>query len=172
MSAKTVNPHKVSVVSDIKDLLSHSKSVAVIDFQGLKVSQVTELRQAIKKAGGKYLVAKNTLFKIASGLTDLKLEGISGFVFSTTDEVSAIKAVADFAKKNTQPTFKLGLLGTTILSQTEITKLASLPDRPTLVSKLLGSLNSPVTKLVYNLNWNLGKLVRTLDAVAKSKEVN
>jgi|SRR3989344_1361209 len=164
-----ITPKKSSVVNSLQDLLSRSKSVAVVDYSGLKVPQATLLRQAVKKAGGQYLVAKNTLFKIASGLKDLKLDGISGFVFSTTDEISAIKAVADFAKKNQLPTFKMGLLGDRVLSAIEVQELSAIPDKNTLISKLLGSLQSPITNLTYNLNWNIGKLVRTLDAISKAK---
>ena len=123
-----ITPKKSSVVNSLQDLLSRSKSVAVVDYSGLKVPQATLLRQAVKKAGGQYLVAKNTLFKIASGLKDLKLDGISGFVFSTTDEISAIKAVADFAKKNQLPTFKMGLLGDRVLSAIEVQELSAIPD--------------------------------------------
>src|SRR3989344_6239121 len=172
MTPKKVNPQKASAVSSLKDLLSQAKSVAVVDYQGLKVSQATSLRRSIKQAGGQYLVAKNTLFKLAANLPGLKLDGISGFVFSIADEISAIKAVADFAKKNPGPTFKLGLLGTQVLSREEITSLAALPDRPALAGKLVGSLGSPLFKLAHNLNWLTGQLVRTLDAVAKSKGVN
>lgn len=160
---KHVNPAKASIVETLKDLLSKSKSVAVVDYKGLKVSQATELRKAIKKAGGQYVVAKNTLFKIASHPFDLKLGGISGFVFSLTDEVSALKAVAEFAKKNTVtsgPVFKSGLLGDRVLTASEVSELSSVPDPKTSMSKL-----------VFVLNWNIGQLVRTLDAVAKSKEV-
>ena len=164
-----ITPKKSSVVNSLQDLLSRSKSVAVVDYSGLKVPQAPLLRQAVKKAGGQYLVAKNTLFKIASGLKDLKLDGISGFVFSTTDEISAIKAVADFAKKNQLPTFKMGLLGDRVLSAIEVQELSAIPDKNTLISKLLGSLQSPITNLTYNLNWNIGKLVRTLDAISKAK---
>src|SRR3990172_2496314 len=128
---KRVNPAKASVIDHLKDLLAKSKSVAIVDYRGLKVSQATALRQAIKKAGGQYIVAKNTLFKIASGLKDLKLDGISGFVFSTTDEISAIKAVADFAKKNQLPTFKMGLLGDRVLSAIEVQELSAIPDKNT-----------------------------------------
>jgi len=167
-----INPTKTAVVASLQDHLSSSKSVAVVDFAGLKVNQANDLRRAIKAAGGKYVVAKNTLFKIATGIKDLDLHGISGFVFSKNDEVSAIKAVSDFAKKNSGPTFKLGLMGNQVLSADQVTQLAALPDRPTLAAKLVGTLNSPLFKLAYNLNWNLGQLVRTLDAVAKSKGVN
>src|SRR3989344_39145 len=128
MKATKYDPKKTSVISRIKDLLSQAKSVAIIDFTGLKVSQATDLRRAIKAAGGQYLVAKNTLFTIASELKDLNLQGISGFVFSTTDEVSALKAVADYAKKNQLPTFKAGIFEGRLMTAAEISDLASVPD--------------------------------------------
>jgi large subunit ribosomal protein L10 len=168
MATKKLTTKKTDSVAQIKDLLSKSKSVAIVDYTGLKVAQATELRKLIRKSGGEYVVTKNTLFKIASNNTDMKLEGLSGFVFST-DEVASIKAVADFAKKNGVLKLKGGLLGTSILSESEIIQLASLPDKATLVSKMLGSIKSPLFNLTYNLNWNISKLVRTLDAVAKSK---
>jgi large subunit ribosomal protein L10 len=164
-----ITPQKTSLVSELQDLLKNSKSVAVVDYKGLKVSQSTELRRLVKKAGGNLVVTKNTLFKIAANLKDLKLEGPSAFIFSLTDEVSALKAVATFSKKNSLPTFKMGFLGQDQLSVEQVTSLASLPDKPTLVAKTLGSLKSPLFKLVYSLNWNLGQLVRTLDAVRASK---
>ena len=168
---KRVNPDKASVIDHLKDLLAKSKSVAIVDYRGLKVSQATALRQAIKKAGGQYIVAKNTLFKIASGLKDLHLEGISGFIFSNTDEVAAIKAVADFAKKHTIPTFKSGILGDRVLTTAEITQLSSIPDRTVNCQLLTVNLKSPLYNLTYHLKWNISSLVRTLDAVAKSKVV-
>lgn len=168
MSPKKINPKKTSVVSELTDLLSQAKSVAVVDYKGLKVNQATELRRAIKKAGGQVVVTKNTLFTIASGRDDLNLEGPSAFVFSLTDEVSAIKAVFDFAKKNALPTFKMGLLDKNLLSADQITSLANLPSKETLISKTVSTLKSPLFNLNFALNWNLVKLVRTLEEVRLS----
>lgn len=170
MPPKKINPAKTSILSLISDLYKEAKSVAVVDYKGLKVSQATQLRQAIRQAGGHFIVAKNTLFKIASGHPDLDLTGTSGFVFSTSDEVSALKVVADFAKKNGLPTFKSGFLSDKVLNASEITQLASLPDRTTLISKTVTSLNSPLFQLAYNLNWHISKLVRTLGAISLSKK--
>lgn len=164
-----ITPQKSSLVSDLQALLKNSKSVAVVDYKGLKVSQATELRRLIKKAGGSIVVTKNTLFKIAANQRDLKLDGPSAFVFSNTDEISALKAVADFAKKNNLPTFKMGILNGKNLTAAEVTNLASLPDKFTLIIKTVTSLKSPLFNLVYNLNWNISQLVRTLDAVRASK---
>ncbi len=166
-----ITPKKTSVVESLKDLLSQAKSVAVVDYRGLKVSQATQLRRDIKKAGGQIVIAKNTLFKIAAGNQDLNIGGTSAFVFSLTDEVSAIKAVADFAKKNALPTFKIGMLGSQVLTDVQIAQLATIPDKATLISKTLGSLKSPLYGLANALNWNISQLVRTLEAVRVSKGV-
>lgn len=163
------NTKNTASLSTLQDLVSKSKSVAVVDYTGMKVSQITQLRRDIKKAGGQLLVTKNTLFKIAAGIKDTKLEGISAFVFSMQDEVSAVKALADFAKKNSTPTFKMGMLGTKVLSAAEIAQLAAIPDKNTLIAQTLSGFNTPLFKLVYGLNWNISKLVRTLDAVRASK---
>lgn len=153
-----ITDRKTQTVSSLKDLLDKSKSVSIIDYTGLSVSQATALRQAVRKVGGQMLVTKNTLFKVASGLKDFDLKGLSAFIFSQTDEISAPKAVADFSKKNSILTFKAGLLGDRILSSAEIIALAATPPKETSIGKLL-----------YLLNWNTSKLVRTLDAIAKSK---
>lgn len=158
---KKINSKKSSRVEELKKLLDNSKSVAVVDYKGLKVSQATELRRLVKKAGGEVKIDKNTLFKIASGNQDLKLEGLSAFIFSNTDEISALKAAADYSKKNTILSFKLGLLNNKILSAAEILALANTPSKETSIAKIL-----------YLLNFNISKLVRTLDALAKKEVTN
>lgn len=169
MSPKPINPQKASTVATLTDLVKQSKSIAVVDYTGLKVNQAVELRRTIKKAGGRFVVTKNTLFKIASNLKDVDLTGLNAFVFSLTDEIAAIKSIADFAKKNSVPSFKMGFLGDKVLSQAEISALATLPGKDVLIGKTVSSLKSPLFGLVYSLNWNISKLVRTLDAVRASK---
>ena len=152
---KRVNPAKASIVENLKNLLSQSKSVAIVDYKGLKVSQATQLRNLVKKAGGQVVIAKNTLFKIASGKSDLDLSGANAFVFAISDEITPLKAVADFAKKNQLPVCKPGFYGDRVLTAAEITDLSGTPDAKTSASKL-----------VYILNWNIIKLVRTLKEVS------
>ncbi|OGC92383.1 50S ribosomal protein L10 [Candidatus Amesbacteria bacterium RIFCSPLOWO2_01_FULL_49_25] len=163
-----ISPKKTSVVAALKNLLSQAKSVAIVDYRGLKVSQATLLRQQIKKAGGQMVIAKNTLFKIALG-KKIDLSGTNAFVFSLSDEVAPLKTIAEFAKKNPAAaglSFKSGILADRVLSAAEVSQLSSIPDKPTLAAKLVGSLNSPLFNLAYNLNWNITKLVRTLKEVS------
>jgi large subunit ribosomal protein L10 len=165
-----ITPAKTASVAGIKELLSSSKSVAIVDYTGLKVSQATALRQIIKKSGGHVLVTKNTLFQIAFN-QPLDLKGLNAFIFSQSDEITTIKALVDFAKKNSVLTLKSGLLGDRVLTAAEITQLANTPDKTTLAAKLVGTLNSPIFRLVYSLNWNRAKLVRVLEAVRASKAI-
>lgn len=151
-------PLKVSRISDLKDILSQSKSVAIVDYTGLNVSQATALRKQVREAGGEIKIEKNTLFKLASGHQDLDLKGLSAFIFAKTDEIAPLKIVADFIKKNSLLTFKAGLYQDRVLNANEIETLAKTPNKETSIGKLL-----------YLLNFNTSKLARTLDAIAKSK---
>lgn len=155
------NPRKTSALSELSDLVKNAKSVAVADYKGMSVLQATEIRKSIRKAGGELKVTKNTLFKIASGNKDLKLEGLSAFVFSNADEISALKVVADYAKKNNILAFKMGLMGDRVLSDKETLALANTPSKETSIGKLM-----------YLLNYTTSKFVRTLDAISKKEVTN
>lgn len=163
------NSVKKDLVADLSSEINKSKAIAVVDYTGMKVSQATEFRQLVRKSGGKVIVTKNTLFKIASGLPDLKLSGLSAFVLSQQDEISAIKVTADFAKKSGVLKFTTGILGNRVLTSQEVADLAAIPPKEVLVAKMLGSIKSPLYGLANALNWNISKLVRTLDAVRLSK---
>lgn len=171
MTDRPTNPGKASRVEELKRLISHSKSLAVVDYTGMSVAHSTKLRQDLKKTGGEMKIEKNTLFKIALGQPDLILKGLSAFIFSTSDEVSAIKATAEFSKKAGVLKFKLGFLGDRLLTAEEVESLAKIPSKTVLIQSLLSTLYSPLSNLVYNLNWSISQLVRTLDAVSK-KGVN
>ncbi|MDO8487841.1 MAG: 50S ribosomal protein L10 [bacterium] len=170
-NTRPVNTSKAARVEALKKILAESKSVAVVDYTGLKVGQATQLRKNVRAAGGEVKVEKNTLFKLAVGKPEMDLEGLSAFVFSKTDEVAALQALAEFMKKAGVGTFKAGLLGDRILTATEVEALAKTPNREVLIAQLLSALNSPLYSLAYSLNWNLSKLVRVLDAISK-KGVN
>ena len=165
MNRKIVNPDKVARVAALKKILAESKSVAVVDYTGLKVAPATQLRRDLKAAGGEMKVEKNTLFRIALQssndqfpISNFQLSGLSAFVFSKTDEVAALKALADFMKKHAVGSFKAGLLGDRVLTADEISSLAQTPNR-----------EMSVAKMMYVLSYHTGKLVRTLAAIAASQ---
>jgi len=147
-----INPRKTASIEELKTLFKDAKNVAVVDYTGMTVAQATDLRKAVKASGGQMKVTKNTLFKIASGQTNLSLEGLSAFIFSLTDEIAPLKAVVG------KLPFKLGLAGDRVLTAAELTQLANTPTKETSVAKLM-----------YLLQYHTSKFVRTLDAIKNSK---
>lgn len=162
MTKRPINANKSSRVGALSELVKKAKSIAVVDYTHMTVPQAVELRKSVKAAGGEIKVEKNTLFKIS--LTEhrtlntehLNLKGLSAFVFSYVDEISAPKVVADFIKKNSILSFKMGVVGDKVLTAQEIGQLALTPPKETSIGKLL-----------YLFNYNMSKFVRTLDAISK-----
>ncbi|MDY5729928.1 MAG: 50S ribosomal protein L10 [Eubacteriales bacterium] len=156
---------KQQVVADIKSKFEQAQSVVVVEYKGLTVEQVTDLRAKFREAGVDYCVLKNTLVKRATnelGITGLDevLEGPSAFAFGMTDAVAPAKIISEFVKKNKTETIKVksGLLGKEIISPAQIEALASLPSREVLLARLLGSLNATVASFV-----------RVLEAIRKKE---
>lgn len=156
-----MNQNKIDRVSKLRDFISKAKSVAVVDYKGMNVAQATLLRSEVKKVGGEVKIDKNTLFRIAlQSYNDQipnpndQLKGLSAFVFSNADEISALKVVSDFIKKNNVLSFKFSVVGDKVLNTAETIKLSQTASKETSVSKIL-----------YLLNFNMSKFVRTLDAI-------
>ena len=154
MTKRAINPQKSSRVATLTALVSKAKSIAVVDYTKMTPPQATDLRKSVRLAGGEVKVEKNTLFKIALGKS-ADIKGLSAFIFSNNDEISALKVVSDFIKKNNILSFKMGFVGDKALNQSEIVSLSLTPSKEVSIGKLL-----------YLLNYNTSKLVRTLDAIS------
>ena len=157
MTKREIKPQKTARVSSLRDLISKAKSIAVVDYTKMTVPQATELRKQVRAVGGEVKVEKNTLFKIALN-QNIDTKGLSAFVFSNNDEISALKVVSDFVKKNNVLSFKMGVLGDKILTAEDTIRLSQTP-----------SVTTSISKLLYLLNYGTSKLVRTLDAIAKAR---
>jgi len=145
-------PDKVAVVSEVRDRLHASEAAIVTEYRGLSVAQLAGLRQALQEAGGEYKVYKNTLVKLAvsggrhEALTPL-LEGPTAIAF-VSGEVSAVaKALRDYARTFPELVVKGGFHGDGVLSSQELTVLADLPPRDTLLAQLAGALAAPLRQL-------------------------
>ena len=166
---------KKLVVAAIREKLEKAQSVVLIDYRGLTVAEVTELRNEFRKAGVEYQVLKNTLIRKAAnemGITGLDniLEGPTAVAFGMEDPASAAKIISEFAKKTKKTEVKAGLLGTEVLDAKGVQALADLPPKEVLVARIMGSLNAPITNFVGVLSATLRSLVYAIDAVRKSKE--
>ena len=155
---------KQAVVSEIKEKFENAKSVVLFDPRGLKVSEVTELRKALRESGSDYKVYKNTLAKRAlvdSGLElDSYLEGPTAISFST-DELAPVKILSEFAKSHGALELKAGVVEGKVANIEELNSYAAIPSREGLLTMLAGGLIGTVKDLSI-----------CLDLYTKEKEEN
>ena len=150
MSANFEN--KKVVVSEIEELAKNAKSIVLVDYRGLTVAQVTELRNTVRQAGGTYKVYKNRLMKIAFDKLGIEFqandfEGTTAVLFHNTDEVAPAKIALDGSKKYGTMKLKSGYVTGKYYNTDEITTLANIPSREVLVAQLLGMLTNPMRSL-------------------------
>ena len=170
-----IRPEKVAKIAEAKELLTNSKCTILVDYCGLTVAQDTKLRRAMRQAGVKYSVVKNTFLRIAA--QEAGIEGLDSFLEKNTaiasspeDPVVVAKIITDFAKENKVMTIKAGILDGKVISAEDIKALASLPSREVLLAKMLGSMMSPISGLANVLQGTIRNFVYVLDAVRKEKE--
>ena len=152
--------------------LNASPFFIVVNYKGLKVGPLTELRRRLNKAGAELHVVKNSVFRLAAqeaGLPDLGggLLGQLAVVTGQQDISAAAKVVKKFRAEFERPQFQFGYLNNQRLEETELTVLADLPTRDVLRGTLLGVLNAPATKLVRLLQTPASQLARVLQARAE-----
>ena len=147
---------KKAVVAEIKEKLVAAQSDVLIDYRGLTVAEVTELRNQCRKAGVEYAVLKNTMVNLAAkeagieGL-DAYLKGPTAVAFGMEDAVAPAKVLTEFIKKTKKTEVKCGLLDGQILDAAGVEALAAIPSREVLIAKIMGSMMSAVSKFVYGV---------------------
>ena len=143
---------KVKLVDEITEKLTASQSTVVVDYRGLTVSELTELRKQLREAGVEFKVYKNSMVRRAaeaaelSGLVD-SLTGPNAIAFSNEDVIAPAKILNDFAKKHEALEIKSGVIEGNVASAEEIKALAELPSREGLLSMLLSVLQAPMRGL-------------------------
>ena len=148
---------KQPIVDEISAVIKDAQSVVVVDYRGLTVAEDTQLRKQLREAGVSYKVYKNTLVSRAVEGTEFEslrevLEGPSAFAISTEDATAPARILAKFAKTAPNLEMKAGVVEGTFYDAEGIKAIASVPSREELLSKLLGSLQSPITNLARVLN--------------------
>ncbi len=140
---------KQTVVEEIVGKFQNAASVVVVDYRGLTVGQVTELRKQLREAGVELKVYKNTLVRRATeqvGHTELNevLTGPNAIAFSNEDVVAPARIINNFAKENEALEIKAGLIEGNFATLEEVKALAELPSREGLLSMLLSVLQAPM----------------------------
>ncbi|WP_122643792.1 50S ribosomal protein L10 [Luxibacter massiliensis] len=148
---------KQPIVQAISEEIKDAQSVVLVDYRGLTVAQDTELRKQLREAGIVYKVYKNTMMKRAFEGTEFEglqecLEGPSAIAISKDDATAPARIICKFAKTADKLELKGGVVEGTVYDVAGLTELSKIPSREELLSKLLGSIQSPITNLARVLN--------------------
>jgi len=155
---------KAAVIDEIKGKLEGAQSAVIVDYMGTTVEEATALRKALREANVDYAVYKNTL--IAKAIEGTQFEGLkealtgpSALAVSKEDAVAPARVLNKAMKDFNKMSFKAGVVEGVVYDAAGMQAIASIPSRDELIAKFMGSIQSPV-----------GKFVRTLAAIAESKE--
>jgi large subunit ribosomal protein L10 len=168
--AKT-KEQKKEMVKNIEEQLGQMKSLVFVDYYGLKVNEIQELRKMLKKESCQYLVTKKTLLNIALkniGLDKIDLDKIAGgvgLVFGFASDILPAKMVVSFAKEHGALKIQGGIFERDFIPVEKVEQLAKLPTKPEIIGQLLRGLKGPINNFVYTLKGNLKNLVYVLSAI-------
>ena len=140
---------KQPIIDEIKTQLQDAQSAVIVDYRGLTVEQDTRLRKELREAGVTYKVYKNTMVRFAIEGTEFEalkdaLEGPNAIAISKTDATAPARILAKFAKEAEALEIKCGIVEGTYYDQVGIKTISNIPSREELLSKFLGSIQSPI----------------------------
>jgi large subunit ribosomal protein L10 len=165
---------KEEIISDLKEKIKKQKTIIFIDFKGLKVKDIFDLRKKLRKADSLLKISKKTLFRVA--LKDLNLilsqkienlEGQIGLIFGFKDEISAAKVAYDFSKTKENLKILGGFFEGKIVEKDTIVELAKIPSREELLQGLVRTISAPISNFTYVLQGNIKGLICVLSAIKK-----
>ncbi len=167
---------KAEILKTLNEEMKSAKAVFFAKNLGLSVADSQKMRRALRDGGSRFCVAKKTLIKKAAAETlqieidDSVMDGAVGAAFSTEDEFSAVKILAKFAKSTEKIEIVGGIFEGKAISKNDAITLSQIPSREELLSKMLGSLMSPLSGFVGVGNAVISGFVRVVDGIRKQKE--
>jgi large subunit ribosomal protein L10 len=166
--------NKQQIVEELKGLLGEAEMALVLDYKGLTIKEMSDLRTRLQAANGVCKVTKNTLMRRAidgdSAWSDLEslLTGTNAFVLVKGDVGGAVKAVQSFQKDTKKSETKGGLFEGKLLSQNDIKAIGDLPSKEALIAQIAGAINAVATKVAVGINEVPSGLARALNQHAES----
>ena len=154
MPSSSILAQKQAIVADLAEQLKNSPAGVVVNYQGITVDADTKMRKALREAGVKYMVVKNSLTGRACdevGLSDMKqyLTGMTAIAIGTTDPVAPAKVLKEYAEKIESFQILAGYLDGAVVDKDTVNTLADIPSKEVLIAKLLGSIKSPIYSFAY-----------------------
>ncbi len=166
---------KTAMIQELSDTVAKAPHAFLIDYTGITVPAVTDLRRQIRGTKSEYLVVKNTLAlraikgKPIEALAE-HFTGMTAIAYSQTDVVALAKVIHTFGKTNPHVKVKAALLDGKAVPASSLEALATMPNRSELIAKLLGLMQSPVRRLVTVLSAPHRNVAATLAAITRQKE--
>lgn len=161
---KEIHKQKQLVIDEIKDKFERAESAVVVDYLGITVEEANKMRKNLREADVDYTVYKNTLVKRAIAGTEYEelsevLAGSSAFAFSYDDATAPARILKDSIKEFNKMSFKGAIIEGKYYDAESVEKIAAIPSREVLISKFMGSIQSPITNFA-----------RVVSQIAESKE--
>jgi len=168
-------PEKIAAVAEMKKLFESADSLFITDYQGLDVAEMTVLRKNLRENNVKYLIAKNTLLKLAAqdaGLKNLEdfFTGPTAIAFTNDEPAVAAKILHESYKKKELPRMKVFIVDNQMFDAADISRLAELPPRDILLSQIVAAVEAPFSSLVGSLDGFFRELVGSIDALAEKRK--
>ncbi len=172
MSTKAFKENKIS---QIKEKIDKAQVAIVTEYKGYTVEEITNLRRALQKEDGDYMVTKNTLAKIAIKGTPYEIladamKGPIALAFGYGDQVAPAKALSKFIKDTKKGEILAAVMDGKLMTAKEAQALATLPSKSEIYAKMLGCINSPASGIVGGINGVMSALVRAVAAVRDQKQ--
>ena len=165
---------KSVVVSEIKKKVSDANVAILLDFSGMKVKEVSDLKKRLRKEGAELTVVKNTLLKKAIDEKKLPefsvlLNGPTALLLGNKDSLAPLKVLVKYASETGKPKIKGGLFEGRFSSLADFTVLSKVPGKKELITKAVMGIKSPLFGLAFTLSGTLKKLLYALEAVKDKK---
>jgi large subunit ribosomal protein L10 len=168
--------NKETVVADLKELFKEAQLAVVLDYQGLSVAEITDLRRRLLPIGGTCKIAKNTLMRLAvegddnwQPVQDF-FKGSSAVVLVKEDVGAAIKAYKGFQKDKKKTELRGGVMEGRVLTKEQVETLADLPSKEQLMAQIAGAINGLATKIAVGINEVPSSFARAVQAVSEKEQ--
>lgn len=163
-------PDKVEQVERIAALLERSSGVLLTDYRGITVSEKADLTRRLRAAGAEFHVVKNSLFRLAyegrGESVDEMLAGPTAVAFALEDPVGPSKVLLDFLRETRKGVLKGGIVEGRVYDPDAVRQLSTLPPKAQLLAEIIGSIQAPLTDLVFTLQGAVSEFLLTLQAIA------